>query len=367
MVPNTQHLSPITYPWCRIRSTSAGSNVFGEGKEEPVSERFSAESTRDATWPGEVIVLRDREMGSWAKVVPEFGANLVGFGALIGGREVETFLQPADEKPTRTVGNYGAPVLYPFPNRLRDGQARFGGRAIHVDRLPGQRHAIHGLVRDLPWHVESRQADGDGATVRCSVVSDPTRVLRQFPFPFRLTLTFRLSATSLRVDVEGENLGDAPMPMGFGWHPYFRLPLVSGSDRAAAIVRIPAREQWELDETLVPTGETVAVPADRDFRVARALGETHLDDVYTDLVKDGDASSCDLTDPATGITLRVGAGSTFREWVVYAPPSRPTICFEPYTCTTDAFNLAERGVDSGVIVLQPGGHWSDWMDLHLTG
>jgi aldose 1-epimerase len=299
--------------------------------------------------------------------VPEYGGNLVGFGARFNGREVETFLQPSDEKPTRSIGNYGAPVLYPFPNRLRDGEAHFGGRTIRIDRLPGQRHAIHGLVRDVPWHVESRGADAAGAVIRCSVVSDPTRVLRQFPFPFRLTLTFRLAATRLRVGVEGENLGDAPLPMGFGWHPYFRLPLVAGSERSAAIVRIPARKQWRLDDTLVPTGETVDVPSDRDFRVARALGETHLDDVYTDLVQDGDRSSCELTDPAMGVTLRVGAGPTCREWVVYAPPSRPTICFEPYTCPTDAFHLSERGIDAGVIVVPPGGSWSDWLELQLTG
>ena len=47
------------------------------------------------------------------------------------------------------------------------------------------------------------------------------------------------------------------------------------------------------------------------------------------------------------------ADAQFREWVVYTPPGRDTICFEPYTCPTDAVNLEARGVPAGVIVLAP--------------
>ena len=330
-----------------------------------MTERFLIETRPDEFWPGDTIVLRDRVDESWARIVPSLGCNLVSFGAMVSGRTVEAFLQPGDEEPAQAPGHYGAPVLFPFPSRLRDGRARFGGRQIAVDRAPGQQHAIHGLVRQQPWRVDHLAASADGAVARFSVESDAD-ILRQFPFPFRLTLTFRLSGRSLRVTIEGVNLGDAPMPTGFGWHPYFRLPLVPGGDRRAASMRVPARSLWKLDSTLVPTGEVVAVPPERDFRTRRALGAIHLDDVFTDLERQGDESSCEFADPTTGAVLRVSAGATFREWVVYAPPSRPTICFEPYTCPTDAFNLSEGGRDVGVIVLKPGERWTDWMELSLT-
>jgi aldose 1-epimerase len=330
-----------------------------------MSENYEAESTRDATWPGEVIILRDREAGSWAKILPESGCNLVGFGAVVNGRELETMLQPSDESPSRPVGAYGAPVLFPFPNRVRDGVAHFGGRTITLDRHHGQPHAIHGLVIGVPWRVERRGVDASGAFARCSIVADPDRVLRQFPFPYRHTITWRLSGKTLRLDVEAENIGTEPMPMGFGWHPYFRLPVQPGGDRGAAVIEVPASRQWVLDETLVTTGETIPVPADRDLRQARAIGEQHFDDDYTQIDRSAGSSACSLVDPANGLNLRVAAGPTFREWVVYAPPSRPTICFEPYTCATDAFNLSERGVDAGVIVLKPGETWSDWIEVRI--
>ena len=48
------------------------------------------------------------------------------------------------------------------------------------------------------------------------------------------------------------------------------------------------------------------------------------------------------------------ADDGFRELVLYAPDSRPIVCFEPYTCVTNAFNLENQGIDSGLIRLKPG-------------
>jgi aldose 1-epimerase len=131
------------------------------------------------------------------------------------------------------------------------------------------------------------------------------------------------------------------------------------------VVGVPARRQWQLDNSLLPTGDVIALAPERDFREPRALDATNLDDVYTDVVKRDGASACTLSDATGTISLTVAAGPSFREWVVYAPPTRPTICFEPYTCPTDALNLNERGLDVGIIVLEPGETWSDWMELRL--
>ena len=316
-----------------------------------MTEKYSAESTRDGTWPGEVVALRDREAGSWAKILPESGCSLIEFGGIVNGRALETMLQPGDEHPSRSVGSYGAPVLFPFPNLVRDGVAHFGGRTIKLDRRPGQAHASHGLVIAVPWQVERSGVDDSGAFLRCSIAADPDRILRQFPFPFRHAITWRLCGNTLRLEVEAENTGKEPMPMGFGWHPYFRLPVQPGGDRGAAVIQVPASRQWVFDETLVTNGETIPVAGDRDLRQPRPIGNVDYDDDFTDIDRSTGSSVCSLFDPATGLNLRIAAGPTFREWVVYAPRSRPTISLEPYTCATDAFNLSERGIDAGTIVL----------------
>src|SRR5487761_1133007 len=107
-----------------------------------MNEQFTVETSHDSFWPGAIVTLRDRGADSWARVLPEAGCNLVSFGATLAGDQRESMLQPADESPPRGPENYGAPVLFPFPNRLRDGHAEFGGRTIQIDLAPGQPHAI---------------------------------------------------------------------------------------------------------------------------------------------------------------------------------------------------------------------------------
>ena len=330
-------------------------------------ERFSIEREKSAIWPTELITLRDQQAGSWLGLLPGSGCNLVAFGARVADRDVETMLQSTDETPTQAPDRYGAPVLFPFPNRLRGGQAHFGGRSIQIDRAPGQANAIHGLVRNLPWQIEYLGSDANEVAIRCVVDLTGPELLRQFPFPAKLSLTFRLAGPTLRIDIAAHNADNASLPMGFGWHPFFRLPLIPGSDRRDDVVAIPSRHLWQLDTELLPTGTVQPAPPERDFARPTPLGSVNLDDVYTEVEQINGTSTCVLTDPVSKISLKVAAGQSFREWVVYAPPNRPTICFEPYTCPTDAFNLTARGLDVGLIVLPPGAEWRDWISLDLSG
>lgn len=328
-----------------------------------MSERFTVERVREEFWPGEVVVLRDHEAGSWARIIPGEGANLIGFGARLRGRDVEVMLQPSDETAAKSHGQYGAPVLFPFAGRVRDGVAEFRGQTLRFDKGPNQAHAIHGLVRQEPFKVDRLAADADSATLTCSVEAD-ANVLRQFPFPYRFTISFRLNGTTLQVGPRCENRGTAPLPMGFGWHPYFKLPLVSTGSREATIVQVPAGRQWELEPSLMPSGDIHTVPADRDFRAARPIGSIFLDDVYTGVPTENGANVSSVADPS-GIRVSVAAGPSFREWVIYAPPTRPTICLEPYTGTPDIFNLAEQGLDVGLIVVEPGQSWDGAIALKV--
>ena len=48
------------------------------------------------------------------------------------------------------------------------------------------------------------------------------------------------------------------------------------------------------------------------------------------------------------------------------PPHRQAVCLEPYTCPTDAINLQQRGVDAGLLVLQPGEKWSGVVEMVIS-
>jgi aldose 1-epimerase len=121
-------------------------------------------------------------------------------------------------------------------------------------------------------------------------------------------------------------------------------------------VTVPAAAYWELDH-LLPTGRVIPVSGDNDLREGKPFAGMKWDDVFTQIVVDErkHVSRCIIDDQTLALRTVVESDTVFREIVVYTPPERRAICFEPYTCPTDAPNLAERGLDAGLIVLPPNG------------
>lgn len=320
--------------------------------------RYAVE--RDSREGIDVYTLRDHETGVAAAVAPALGANWFRLSVLHRGATIEGIAAPPSfaelrQRPSR----WGTPVLFPFPNRLRHGRFDFQGRVYQFDPNTPQGHHIHGLVIMRPFRVEQAVTQGEGAMLVCALCSwDFAEIERQFPFPFVLRLGFTLRDGRMLQTVEVENAGRSPMPMGFGTHPYFAAPLASAGERGACRIQVPAAAYWELDAERIPTGRILPIEGPLDLRAGRALDGTAYDHVFTALQPSGGWSVCRLEDPAAGLALVTRAEHpAFREWVVYAPPDRPVVCFEPYTCATDAPNLQARGIEAGLIVLPPGERW----------
>jgi aldose 1-epimerase len=53
--------------------------------------------------------------------------------------------------------------------------------------------------------------------------------------------------------------------------------------------------------------------------------------------------------------------------VVYAPPGRNFICFEPMTAPTNAFNLAQRGLYKHLQSIAPGATWRERYTIRPSG
>jgi aldose 1-epimerase len=318
-------------------------------------ERYAVRMVSDLAYGEGVYELLDGEAGSSARVAPAAGNNLFSLRVPIAGRGLEVFLE---QKEPRRGFPFGTPILFPYPGRVRDGRFSFGGQQHQLDVAPRMGHAIHGLVMGLPWKVEEAGATPQGARVVASLASaDHPEVERQWPFPFRISIGFTLSGGTVLLEAEATNVGEAPMPLGFGIHPWFRLPLVESGARERCLLRVPARRLWEVEPDILPTGQVLDLLPGRDFRTLRPLGEATFDDTFTDVMLEDGQSECLYRDPAAGAEIAVRADAGFREMIVYAPPHLPAICLEPYTCVPDALNLQPRGLDAGLIVLEPGATW----------
>lgn len=267
----------------------------------------------------------------------------------------------ADDFAGNASFSFGGAILAPYANRIR-GRALAGSREIetlvdgHAVRLPrnwggkakgAEQYAMHGLILAAPVPFEQ---------------PDPARVRGRLPatdfagrWPGRLELAFEwaLVGGALRLWVEAANAGDAPAPVGIGWHPYFALP---SGDRRQARLRVPARSRVEVNDydEVLPTGRVLATAGTAyDFASpdGAALGDLYLDDCFTDL----DAAEAQVLDPAAGVGLRIASPSpATRAFQVYAPPDRPFVVVEPQFNLADPFGAEWDGTDTGMVRLARG-------------
>lgn len=306
----------------------------------------------------EAYILRDNTTKAEARIATSLGNNCYSFGIPVNGEWIDLIDPPPDletlkNEPTR----YGNPILFPFPNRIREGKFTFEGKEYTFDKAPGTPNSIHGLLLNQPYKVENVDTT-DGASIVCHLDSrEFPEITRQYPLPFEIRITHTLKETILTLDIHIRNIGDSNMPMGFGIHPYFRVPLSSKSSAERCLITVPASKWWELEE-LLPTGEISDLEEEADFRSGKPLAGRQFDDVLTGVILLDGVSRCVIDDRDIGIRMTLASDAQFRELVVYTPPGRPAICFEPYTCPTDAINLEARGIDAGVIVLEPGAAFS---------
>jgi aldose 1-epimerase len=107
--------------------------------------------------------------------------------------------------------------------------------------------------------------------------------MKQWPFAHTIEMTYRLSGEVLEVATTVVNHAAAPMPVALGCHPWLEL---TDSPRDEWTIIVPASMSWLQSRQKVPTGVTEPTG---DFLPGfkGALKDYNIDDVFIDLVRDG--------------------------------------------------------------------------------
>ncbi len=309
--------------------------------------------------PQEVILLASADRSVEAEIWPGLGCNCLRW-QVQGPRGPLNLLYVARDWETIPVPTRsGVPVLFPFPNRIANGSFKWGGREFHPPANDSiGRNAIHGFACRRPWRVSHSSGNENLATLTAEFLAsrDAPKEAAYWPGDCKLTLRFLLGPNSLSLSCTIENPGSELLPVGLGFHPYFRIPLAASGQASDCSVSVPAESYWELTHNL-PTGKKLPVDPFRDLRKPRRFDDLLLDDLYTGFqLTDGKASLMPrgrIEQAGVG-AIEVLASAAFRELVVFTPPARNALCLEPYTCVTNAINLHAQEIDTGLIILQPG-------------
>jgi galactose mutarotase-like enzyme len=248
--------------------------------------------------------------------------GMTGVSLRFRGRE--RLSVPGGVPRIRAGGTAGLPLLAPWANRLAARRYRVGRVAVDLARLRLRTDdnglPIHGLLVGSPdWRVERVAVRGTTARLLASVDVDA----RAFPFPHRIEVLAVVGDDGLAVETTVTPTARRRVPVAFGWHPYLRL---AGVPRRRWSLRLPARDHLLLDQRGIPTGASVAEPAE-----IAPIGSRTFDDLFAvgrDLVLALDA------DDGQSIELRSDAGYPFAQ--VWVPKGRAYAALEPMAAPTNS-------------------------------
>lgn len=260
---------------------------------------------------------------------PDDGMNL--YRILYCGEHIAD----TDEYRMKQGATYGVPILFPTPNRVRDGQFCFEGK-----RYPAQ---MHGVVRREPFGYVQTGTEGDAVWIRGTLsVRKGEPLYDKFPFEYDLTVRISLYPNRIEYRFEVDNKGDCDLPFGIALHPFFR------NEMGDAKLQFFSDRVMNMDENCLPDG-SISEYCGAGVTLPARVSELDLNHVFMK-----PKSPCAKL-WLSGAEVEIETGSSFTHLVVYTPQGMPFFCVEPQTCSTDAHNLYDRGFreEAGLLITKP--------------
>jgi galactose mutarotase-like enzyme len=237
-----------------------------------------------------------------------------------------------------------APVLFPICGSLRNNRAvSKGGQEIQIPR--------HGIVRREEFELESENEDS-----MCFSISGNEGMMEKYPYPFTLTMEYRLIENRIIVTYGVKNTGKEDMPFFIGGHPAFRCPLLPTDSFEDYQVVFDAKE-----ENTAPTPDLKTGLVDMGHRKEIAFDGTVLplthslfyeDGIIFDRLKSKKVTLCHKEN-GHGVELEMGSFPYLVIWS--AANDGPFLALEPWTglstCSDESDVFEEK---RNAAIVKPG-------------
>lgn len=260
-------------------------------------------------------------------IVPECGAVLIDtFFASIN--VIDGFSMPEELESFKWAKSA---VLYPFPNRMRDGAYTHENTTYNfpIDNA-ATNNAIHGFGKKMPHHIVSTVLSENYASVTCR--NDYDGHLAHYPFPCCFEITFTISDDhKMSVEMSFKNTGKNTIPAAIGWHPYFAI-----SEKIEdTFLQLPDLQLIEVDKRMLPTGKKENY---NHFSSLEKINETSLDNGFFIPNQEKNAEVI-LQSNKGKLTYWQETGEGKYNFIqIFTPPHRTCIALEPMTSNIDTFN-----------------------------
>lgn len=260
-----------------------------------------------------VIEILDSISGTKAKIQLSYGASLNELN--IRNIKVITNLYPLDYKKT-----YPSSILFPFANRINDGQFNFNGSNYKLQCNEKQlNNAIHGLVYNKAFLVDELKKFENHAEIKLyyEELNPPTG----YPFKFRVELTYKLTNEFLSLKINVINLDDKKLPFTVGWHPYFK-----SVDLDKSKIQFDCIKKIKCNKNNIALGFKPF-----NSKMPLSLRKRRFDDAF--VLENPDVK---FFTPEYDLVLKSSEKESFLQ--LYTPMNTNAIAIEPMTGVSDSFN-----------------------------
>jgi len=262
-------------------------------------------------------------------LLPQVGGS-IGSWSVSGQQMLRTASESgvAARDPFATAGF----PLVPYSNRIGQGGFEWCGNPITLARnFPPEPHAIHGVGFERSWQLQSREKDS--AELRLTHRPDAG-----WPWAFDARQRITLTDDLLILEFDAVNLEPQPVPLAFGFHPYF--------PRNGARLTFHAQGVWLAGDDGLPC-ELVKPVGPFDFSKGVSVESADIDHCFT-----GWNGVAIIAWPDKEQALGITGSRELSSAVVYIRRELDAFCFEPVPHINDALNRDDR--ESAMPVIAPG-------------
>ncbi|SEO58268.1 Galactose mutarotase [Amphibacillus marinus] len=262
---------------------------------------------------------------SWIKVCPERGGIIIGYGT--NGKE-KLYLNEETFYDRKQNIRGGIPILFPISGQLENKQYVWDGKTFQMPN--------HGLARIHPWEVIETYADEEKAFI--SILFESSIGTKEaYPFDFEVVFTYTLKGDQLYIYQTYRNVGQQPMPIYPGLHPYFKAK--------SKLVSIETGAQTYFDYN---DGETKAFS-----------GKINLEKLNEAVVLENKRE--EIAANIDNLDIQIKLAKDFHYTVLWTEEGKDFVCVEPWTAKTGELNQKEE-----LILVEPKEAFETWVSFQVV-
>ena len=272
------------------------------------------------------IESRGALMNSWKVIVEGKPLELIlgNKSSLLNHKEPKDGLSK-EAHVSFEMNGFRSGKMSPFSCRIEKGRYQFDNQNFQLNKFYLGEHAMHGLIYDANFQMQSTKIDKDCASVQLAFEyqgSDPG-----YPFIYQIMVEWTLfSNNKINSKTTIINKSNNRMPIMDGWHPYFTL----GGIVNDYLLEFKSIGKIEMDNSMIPTGKIIE---DNYFNNGQKIEVVHFDDCYQ-----LDPIQNEVSIRYEGKTVTVTPKHNYPYLQIYTPDNRQSIAIENLSGAPNCFN-----------------------------